>query len=498
MTGNGVIDWIGARTIDPRPSPSPAPFSRQQLGQNARVNSKKARQPSNRQVSSSITPAYPSDMNVAPTPVFSQPANLPPRQRTPAQSGYHSPYGKPPQHDDDSQERDPFDGSTLSSNFDDTISIPNHAEPQPRQGAGVNEEHRQADPADIYDRDMDADNQGQVDRGEQGYPDEHEAFEYQQVPFQAHSQVAHQRVSSQVRFNQSQTQHSVEPSYQNHQASPIRKKGTAISGRFAMAASTSRAAPPEVESSHKRARSQDRYMSPVVTKLTQSADRMEKEGRNGNTQQLSPISTETSDDATTRLRSDDGSDVESTDGGNSLQHQPQLQSRPISSIHRPESETAFDLGRIKPDYEDGVLRQMSYAELKEQSFDEIPKANETTIEPDISLSNLSLPERLAATVEQLHTGDERENEKRQESLAELFGAMPRDDWEESGDWFLARFADVVIKLKEARREKRRIVAEFEREMEARELAVRESFTAYSEDMERMKEGAETVIAGKRI
>ncbi|PQE31693.1 extracellular mutant 11 domain-containing protein [Rutstroemia sp. NJR-2017a WRK4] len=490
MTGNGVINWIGARNIESRRSPSPSQnYSRRELGQNARVNSKKARRPSNLQVSSSITPAYPPDMNVAPTPFFSQP-NLPSRQRTPAQSGYSSPYAKPPQHDHDSQEKDPFDGSTLSSNFDDTISIPNYAEPQPMRGAGVNEEHHQADLADIYDRDVDADNQGQADHGE-GYPEEHDAFVYQQATLRAHSQVAHQRVSS-------QTQHPVEPSYQNHQPSPIRKRGTAISGRFAMAASTSKAAPPEAESSNKRGRSQDRFMSPVVTKLTQSADRMEKEGRNGNTQQPSPISTETSEDATTRLRSDDGTDPESTDDGNSLQNQPQLQSRPISTIHRPESETAFDLGRIKPDYEDGVLRQMTYAELKDQSFDEIPKANETTIEPDISLSNLSLPERLAATVEQLHTGDERENEKRQESLAELFGAMSRDDWEVSGDWFLDRFSDVVFKLKEARREKRRIVAEFEREMEEREMVVRESFTAYSEDMERMKEGAETVIAGKRI
>jgi hypothetical protein len=497
MTGNGLIDWIGARGNDSQRPLSPAQkFSRQELAQNARVNSKRARQPSNLQVSSSMSSAYPSDTNTAPTPPFSQPVN-PPRQRTPAQSGYHSPYGKPPQHDYE-VERDPFDGSTLESNFDDTVSITNHAEPQPRRGTDVNGKHHEVDSADNYDQHMDVDNQGQADHGEHGYHEEPEDFGYPQMPLQAQSQAAHQRVSSQVRFKQSQTQHSVEPNYEHQQTSPIRKKGTAISGRFAMTASTSRAAPPEVDSSHKRARSQDRYMSPVVTKLTQSADQMEKEERNGNTRQLSPISPESSDDATTRLQSDDGSEGESTDDANSIQHQPQLQSRPISTVHRPESETAFDLSSIKPDYEDGVLRQMSYAELKEQEFDEIPKANETTMEPDISLSNLTLPERLAATVEQLHTGDERENEKRQESLAELFGAMTKEDWEISGDWFLDRFSDVVYKLKEARKEKRRIVLEFEREMEDRELAVRESFTAYSEDMERMKEGAETVIAGKRI
>src|SRR4051794_16744026 len=103
MTGNGVIDWIGARTGDSRRSPSPAQkYSRQQLAQNARVHPKKARQPSNLQVSSSMSSAYPSDMNIAHTPPFSQQVNPPPRQRTPAQSGYHPPYGKPPQHDYDS------------------------------------------------------------------------------------------------------------------------------------------------------------------------------------------------------------------------------------------------------------------------------------------------------------------------------------------------------------------------------------------------------------
>ncbi|KAM3076871.1 hypothetical protein ACMFMF_004788 [Clarireedia jacksonii] len=456
MTGNGVSEWIGSRTIDPRP-----------------------------------------DMNVTPNPPFTQPVNPPPRRLTPAQSSY-PPYGKPPQHDYNNQEHNLFDGSTVNSDFDDTVSIANNAEPQPRRVGSDNEEHHEVDRVNNYDQHMDVEDQGQVGRDQHGYADDDEDFGYQQVPLQPHAQAAHQRAQSQqVHFKQSQTPTLVGPNYEHLQISPNRRKGTAISGRFSGAASTSRNAPQEAESSHKRARSQDRYMSPIVTKLTQSADQTEKEERISNTQQLSPISSETSDETTTRLRSDEESDGESTDDANSLQRQPQLQSRPIS-IHPPESETTFDLGRIKPDYEDGVLRQMTYAELKDQSFDEIPKANESITEPDISLSNLSLPERLAAIVEQLYTADQRENEKRQQELAELFTAMSRDEWEESGDWFLTRFSDIVNKLRDARREKRRIVAEFETEMEERELAVRESLQAYSEDMERMKEGAETVIAGKRI
>ncbi|KAA8574171.1 hypothetical protein EYC84_005685 [Monilinia fructicola] len=80
-------------------------------------------------------------------------------------------------------------------------------------------------------------------------------------------------------------------------------------------------------------------------------------------------------------------------------------------------------------------------------------------------------------------------------MAEFFGSLSKDEWEQAGDWFLDRFSDTLSALKNARKEKRDVVAQFEREIEKRENDVRRCLKVYNQDMERMKRGAKGVIEG---
>ncbi|KAI9678473.1 MAG: hypothetical protein M1829_002071 [Trizodia sp. TS-e1964] len=73
----------------------------------------------------------------------------------------------------------------------------------------------------------------------------------------------------------------------------------------------------------------------------------------------------------------------------------------------------------------------------------------------------------------------------------FFGSLTAEEWEQSGDWFLERFADIVLKMKESRKKKRLIVASFEEEVDQREktvLAARESLEGVMDNMKRGGQG----------
>ncbi|KAK3687271.1 extracellular mutant protein 11-domain-containing protein [Podospora appendiculata] len=141
--------------------------------------------------------------------------------------------------------------------------------------------------------------------------------------------------------------------------------------------------------------------------------------------------------------------------------------------------------RLSLDYNDAELNRMSYSDLRTQSFDYDPQAaalQQTTVP-----SGGSLEERL-----------EHYKGKGGMDQHQFFTRISANEWEESGDWFLEQFTSVVLKMKKARKEKRKVIEQFEGEIAAREEAVRGKIENIGRTLEDLKQEGQTMMAGKEM
>lgn len=98
---------------------------------------------------------------------------------------------------------------------------------------------------------------------------------------------------------------------------------------------------------------------------------------------------------------------------------------------------------------------MSYDQLKNEDFDTVPRGAPQPLSED--MLHKSLAERLEHVWKSLDAGDQ----------GKFFRALPTHEWEESGDWFLGRFTDIIQRTKDARQKKRKLAKEFEDQVETR-------------------------------
>lgn len=135
--------------------------------------------------------------------------------------------------------------------------------------------------------------------------------------------------------------------------------------------------------------------------------------------------------------------------------------------------------RGSPDYDDRMLNSMSFATLVEEPFDLDPAKATAQSSQDASAT---LPLKLEQYRQQ---GD------REQRL--MFGAMTLDDWEASGEWFVDQFADIMRRLRDARRSKRFMVQGFEDEAARREEAVRLRSETIDRKLVRMRQDGQRVV-----
>lgn len=132
------------------------------------------------------------------------------------------------------------------------------------------------------------------------------------------------------------------------------------------------------------------------------------------------------------------------------------------------------------DYEDNVLHNMNFDELRNQSFDINPQATKA--------QNGSI--NSAATLEQRLARLENHGQYEQRKF---FTGMDIDEWEACGDWFVDRFGDIMKRMRDARRAKRQMIREFEDEIAHREEAVRRRSEKIDEKLQTMKENGRKVV-----
>ena len=142
--------------------------------------------------------------------------------------------------------------------------------------------------------------------------------------------------------------------------------------------------------------------------------------------------------------------------------------------------------RLDPDFDDNTLRQMTYAHLKGQSWEDVPHAPQLAVPEALQGRDVSLGERI-----EYYSMNGDHNVQ----LA-FYASMSTSEWEQAGDFFLDKFADLLKKFKEARQAKRNMVAQFEAEIEAREKAVRGKSEILEKEFKEMKTSGESVLRGK--
>ncbi|KAI0395921.1 extracellular mutant protein 11-domain-containing protein [Xylariaceae sp. FL0594] len=141
--------------------------------------------------------------------------------------------------------------------------------------------------------------------------------------------------------------------------------------------------------------------------------------------------------------------------------------------------------QVELDYDDGALAAMDYVALKQEAFDFDPAQAEalSVVDPPRG----TLPQKL----EHFFTKDEA-------SQTDFFTKMSVNEWEESGDWFLERFGEIMDRFKHARKRKREMVNAFEEEIAEREEAVRNKIQAIDHRLAELKAEGEGMIRGKVV
>lgn len=139
------------------------------------------------------------------------------------------------------------------------------------------------------------------------------------------------------------------------------------------------------------------------------------------------------------------------------------------------------------DYAPEELSSMSYKLLNTEPFDHVPKRGAGIIPQDIVKA--SLPEKLRYAYELKG----REDTEAQRNA--VFASLTIEQYEETGDLIIEQFSNILGRYKDARRTKREAAREFEKEIGLREERVRGKFTAVTQDLDRLRRGAEDVVRG---
>ncbi|CAD6453858.1 5c5d79d9-0ba6-4c73-be9f-ad34576d7419 [Sclerotinia trifoliorum] len=478
----------------PRLQPQPQPqqrADRQAMAKNLRIGSKKQKDSS-----ANMNRAHNSE------PAYDQPTGFSQRNTVHGGDQMYPDYTQ-------QENRDKFDDSTVAEDFDDTVSQGNFSNGQNMAVVGVDDfDNRHVREQVEQDNFQDP----QDNRYNMRSPDESD-FGHNHidgpVPHQPHKifhqyNGPHTQALGESLYKQSQTpkiifQPHLSPLPQHN--SPTKQK---ISGRFNQSrhldtlTNRQKNGVQAVESSRKRTSDEGVFSPLPKAGKSQVVEDLE----NAIPREIPPYNIPPPRSENMQSPQIDGSsdEEEYSEDSSRIKEQPALQSRPVERFPpaNPQQNGAFNLATIQLDYDDATLKNMDYSQLRDESFEAPSAASEQPSEPDMSLSDRTLNERVSYHVEQYQAADQKELDKQRVAMAEFFGNLSKDEWEEAGDWFLERFADTLKALKDARKEKRDVVAKFEREIEKREGEVKGSLRAYNEDMERMKKGAKGVIEGKML
>ena len=191
-------------------------------------------------------------------------------------------------------------------------------------------------------------------------------------------------------------------------------------------------------------------------------------------------------------------DRQTQEGGDGFETRPDgadLTDSPPCTTARDEIERALNArlavpNRGAPDYDDEKLKSMTYASLKEEPWD--AKSSGRAVKKKRANSNqnqdseYSFDEIMEFTV----------NESRPEVQVQTFENMSIEEFDQAGEFFVGKFGELMKEITQARKKKRKLVSDFEREIEAHEKAVRGECEGLDKQFRDMRAGGEGVLRGK--
>jgi hypothetical protein len=165
--------------------------------------------------------------------------------------------------------------------------------------------------------------------------------------------------------------------------------------------------------------------------------------------------------------------VEHEHGVQSSKHAQQETSKP--STPGVESPLTDDL-----DYEPAQFSAISFSDLRNQSFDEDPKATGSVL--SAQWTERPLKDQL------MHASSLPPTLQRP-----FLNALSIHQWDEAGEWFVQQFTELVGKLSAARREKRKVAERFEDEVAERQKKVMRQDQRINSELQGMKLGGTSLL-----
>ena len=133
------------------------------------------------------------------------------------------------------------------------------------------------------------------------------------------------------------------------------------------------------------------------------------------------------------------------------------------------------------DHELDILNKIPYDQLKQESFDHDP-----TADPKRILFPGEVDNGLEARLEAARSFSI-------DAQTAFFSSLTLQQWEEAGDWFIGKFSEIVKRMGQTRREKRKLAAEFENEVHKRHDAVEKKKRCIEDAFESMRASGKDVL-----
>lgn len=141
--------------------------------------------------------------------------------------------------------------------------------------------------------------------------------------------------------------------------------------------------------------------------------------------------------------------------------------------------------RADGDYDQEKLIEMSYTQLKNESFDNNPRAGDNPLADE--MLEKDLVERLVFAQKNLA----------HDKQSDFFRFLPTGEWEDAGDWFMDQFSSIINRSKEARQKKRKLAQGFEDEIGKRHKHVAKKQYQVEDAMSKMQAQGEGLVRSPR-
>ncbi|KAE8450507.1 hypothetical protein EG329_006237 [Mollisiaceae sp. DMI_Dod_QoI] len=142
---------------------------------------------------------------------------------------------------------------------------------------------------------------------------------------------------------------------------------------------------------------------------------------------------------------------------------------------------------ILPEYSDGALQKMDFAELEKEPWEKVDDKKSFQLAKPLR-ENSSFKDKMEHYV----------FKEGQDAQVAFYGQLSTDDWEEGGDWFVERFAELVNEIKNKRKEKKETTRSYEAEISAREKLVRGKSDGFDREFKAMRVGGEGILRNKKV